>query len=480
MPTHRRTFLSSTRSRVLAGALGLLAITVVLSVVVDRALLLGGLNDRIDRQLVQEAGEFRLLSQGGVDPVTGGPLGKDVSRVFDVFFERNVPDADEVVLGLVGGRPYIRSAGAPYPIENVDTLVARWAALKSTAFGTDVTPGGSLRWLAVPLASADASIAGTFVVGQFTAGKRAEIDEAERMAMLAGLTAFLVAAALAWLIAGRVLAPLRQLADAAASVREKNLSQRIPVTGTGELADLSATFNAMLDRVEEAVATQRAFLDDAGHELRTPLTIVRGHLELAPADEPLPASTRRLILDELDRMGRIVDDLLTLAKAERPDFVVLSPTDVADLTVDIVDMARPLGERDWIVRPDAIVVAPLDRQRIIQAWMNLVRNALQHTAEGDRIAVFAKAVDGWIELGVEDTGEGVAPADRKRIFERFARGVSARRSRSDGAGLGLSIASAIAHAHRGEIALRDTMGGGATFVIRLPLEDQPSGSETEE
>jgi signal transduction histidine kinase len=464
----------------LAGALGLLAITVVLSVVVDRALLLGGLNDRIDRQLVQEAAEFRILAQGGVDPVTGGPLGKDVSRVFDVFFERNVPDADEVVLSLVGGRPYIRSAGAAYPIENVDALVVRWAALKDTEFGTDATPGGSLRWLAVPIASADTSIAGTFIVGQFTAGKRAEIDEAERMAMLAGLTAFLVAAALAWLIAGRVLAPLRQLADAAASVREKNLSQRIPVTGTGELADLSETFNAMLDRVEETVATQRAFLDDAGHELRTPLTIVRGHLELASADEPLPASTRRLVLDELDRMGRIVDDLLVLAKAERPDFVVLSPTDVADLTVDIVEMSRPLGERDWIVRPDAIVVAPLDRQRIIQAWMNLVRNALQHTAEGDRIAVFAKVVDSWIELGVEDTGEGVALTDHERIFERFARGVSARRGRSEGAGLGLTIASAIAHAHRGEIALRDTPGGGATFVIRLPLEDQPSGSETEE
>jgi signal transduction histidine kinase len=112
--------------------------------------------------------------------------------------------------------------------------------------------------------------------------------------------------------------------------------------------------------------------------------------------------------------------------------------------------------------------------------MNLVRNALQHTAEGDRIAVFAKVVDSWIELGVEDTGEGVALTDHERIFERFARGVSARRGRSEGAGLGLTIASAIAHAHRGEIALRDTPGGGATFVIRLPLEDQPSGSETEE
>jgi signal transduction histidine kinase len=444
-----------------------------MSIVADRVILLGTLNERIDRDLVQEVDEVQLLARDGVDPLTGSPLGEDVARIFDVYFSRNVPDADEVVLSLVGGRPYVRSADAPYPIEDLGQLVAKWAAVTKPQFGTDTTPAGSMRWLAVPVSTATSPTAGTLVVGQFQAGRRAEIEEAERVAMIVGLVAFLIASAVAWLIAGRVLAPLRQLSDAAAGVREKNLSERIPVTGTGELADLSMTFNSMLDRVEEAVATQRAFLDDAGHELRTPLTIVRGHLELSPADQPLSASTRRLVLEELDRMGRIVDDLLVLAKSERPDFVVLSPTDVADLTIDIVDMARPLGEREWVAEPSAIVVAPLDRQRIVQAWMNLVRNALQHTTEGDRIVVFARVADEWLELGVEDAGEGVALEDRERIFERFSRVPSARRTRMDGAGLGLAIASAIVHAHHGEITLRDTQGGGATFVLRLPLEDQP-------
>jgi two-component system OmpR family sensor kinase len=480
VPTGRRTLLRSTRSRVLLGALGLLAATVAMSIIVDRAILLTSLGERIDRELVQEVGEFQRLAQGGVDPATGDRLGEDVVRIFDVFFDRNVPFADEVVLSLVGGRPYIRSAGAIYPIEELNDLVTEWAGVSDATFGSSETPGGSLRWLAVPMSTATTANAGTFVVGQFPSVKRAEIDDAVLVAMIAGFAAFLVASVLAWLIAGRVLAPLRQLAEGAAAVREEDLSHRIAVRGTGELADLSTAFNAMLDRVEDAVASQRAFLDDAGHELRTPLTIVRGHLELAPADVPLSASTRRLVFDELDRMGRIVDDLLVLAKADHPDFVVPSPTDVADLTVEIVEKARPLAARDWAVQPDAVVVAPLDRQRIIQAWMNLVRNAIQHTGEGDRIVVFARVVEGWIELGVEDTGEGVAQADRKRIFERFGRGLSARRTRTDGAGLGLAIASAIVVGHRGEITLRDTPAGGATFILRLPLEHQVPVPDPEE
>ena len=479
MSTDRRTLLSSTRARVLLGALVLLATTVAISVFMDRAILLSHLDRRIDRALVQETGELRRLSTG-IDPQSGQPFGENVSRIFDVFFSRNVPDENEVVLALVGGEPYIRSADALYPIENLEVQVAEWARLTSPLFGSVPTPKGELRWLALPVAAPDGSTAGTLVVGRFPGAEEAEIDEAVRAALIAGLAAFLVAGVLAWLIAGRVLSPLQELADAAAAVREDDLSYRIPVRGTGELADLESTFNAMLDRLENAFATQRAFLDDASHELRTPLTIVRGHLELTPADAPLPTSTRALVLDELDRMARIVDDLLVLAKADRPDFSVPSPTDVADLTVDTYQKARTLAQRDWTVSPGAIVVAPLDRQRITQAWMNLIRNAMQHTGEGDRIEVFSRATDDSIELGVRDSGEGVAPADRERIFERFGRGASERRTRSDGAGLGLTIAATIARAHRGEILLEDTPGGGATFLLRLPLEDRPPTPDTEE
>jgi two-component system OmpR family sensor kinase len=115
------------------------------------------------------------------------------------------------------------------------------------------------------------------------------------------------------------------------------------------------------------------------------------------------------------------------------------------------------------------VVAHLDRERITQAWMNLARNAAQHTTDHQRITVFSVVAGDHLELGVSDQGEGVAVEDRERIFDRFARGASARRTRSDGAGLGLSIASAIAAAHGGRVELRDTPGGGATFVLCVPV-----------
>ncbi|MFV0259165.1 MAG: ATP-binding protein [Acidimicrobiales bacterium] len=261
----------------------------------------------------------------------------------------------------------------------------------------------------------------------------------------------------------------QQLADATAEIDERDLSHRIEVIGRGELADLGNRFNGMLDRVQDAFTTQQAFLDDAGHELRTPITVLHGHLELIAPDAPLVAETRLLLLDELDRMNRIVEDLVTIAKAERPDFITRSPVDVADLTLDIAEKSRALAGRNWRVEADATVVADRDRQRIVQAWMNLARNATQHTRPDDAITIFSRVGHRRIELGVADGGEGIADHDRDRLFGRLARGASARRTDADGAGLGLAITHAIASAHGGTVHLDDTPGGGATFTIRIPL-----------
>lgn len=465
--------MGSARARVLIGALVLLAGTLAVSMAADRALLRSQLDARIDDSLAQEVAEFERFAGEGVDPASGEPFGGDVAALFDAFFARTLPEDGEVLLGLVDGRPYLRSANAPYPIEDLPRLVSSWATATTPAYGTATTPAGELRHLAVPVIVPDGRRGGTFVVGRFPAAERAEVDAAVGVGTTVGIVAFLVAAAAAWALAGRVLAPLRDLAAAAGAVREDNLGERIPVEGSGELADLTRTYNDMLDRVEGAFATQRAFLDDAGHELRTPITVIRGHLELADPGQPLGEETREVVFDELDRMTRIVEDLLLIAKAERPDFVVPGPVDVADLTHEIATKARPMASRVWEVRSDAIVVADLDRQRITQAWMNLVRNAVQHTTEGQRIVVSSAVVGDRLELAVADDGEGVAIEDRDRIFDRFGRGASVRRTRSDGAGLGLAIAAAIAAAHDGKVELRDTTGGGATFALCLPT-DSPS------
>ncbi len=435
-------------------------------------MLLARLGDRIDADLAQEVEEFRRLV-GGIDPTTGESFDTDVEAIFDTYLARNVPREDEVFLALVDGVPYARSANAPYPIEDLDQLVTLWAGASGPQLRSDDTPTGELRSLAVPVVTGDGDTRATFVVARFPAGERAAVDEAIRVAATVGGAAFVVAAFAAWAIAGRVLSPLRNLADATAEIDERDLSHRILVTGSGELADLGNHFNDMLDRVESAFATQRDFLDDAGHELRTPITVIRGHLELVRPGTVLPTETRSLVLDELDRMSRIVEDLVTIAKSERPDFVTFGPVDVADLTIEVAEKSRALAARDWKVQTEAFVVADLDRQRIVQAWMNLARNAAQHTTRGDTITIFSRLGDGQIEVGVVDTGEGIAGHDQQRIFERFTRGTSARRTDTDGAGLGLSITRAIVGAHGGGVRADHTPGGGATFTITLPLPDTP-------
>jgi len=224
----------------------------------------------------------------------------------------------------------------------------------------------------------------------------------------------------------------------------------------------------MLDRVENGVAAQRRFVDDAGHELRTPITIIRGHLDVLDPTDPVDVtSTVSLVDNELERMNRMVSDLLLLAQSEQPAFLHPEPVDVAALTTDTFDKVAALGDRDFVVEAVADVRAVVDPQRITQALIALADNACRYTAPGDRIAIGSRVERGWLRFWITDSGPGVSDKDRPRLFERFARGTAVRRS--DGAGLGLAIVRAIAVAHGGDVLLDSTPGHGATFSVVLPL-----------
>ena len=165
-------------------------------------------------------------------------------------------------------------------------------------------------------------------------------------------------------------------------------------------------------------------------------------------------------------MHRLVDDLVTLAKAERPDFVRTTPVDVGRLTDDVLDKARTLGPRRWTVDARAEAWVQLDPQRITQALLQLAANAVKFSAEGTTIAFGSSVANGRVRLWVRDEGHGVSPKDAKRIFERFARGTAERGV--EGSGLGLPIVAAIAEAHSGTVVLDSRPGRGATFTLDLP------------
>jgi signal transduction histidine kinase len=286
------------------------------------------------------------------------------------------------------------------------------------------------------------------------------------------IAVLLLASVVAFVISGRVLAPLREVTDTARAITETDLTRRIPVEGHDEIADLAHTFNAMLDRLEEAFATQKAFLSDAGHELRTPITIIRGHIELLGDDPQEREEVVELVCDELDRMSRLVDELLVLARAGRPDFLQLEPVDLETFTKELLAKATALGPRDWRLESSASGRITADRQRLTQAVMNLARNAAEHTGEDDRISLGSSLAGSGVRFWVSDTGPGVPDADRVRIFERFARAGGQRTS--DGLGLGLAIVRAIAEAHGGQAVLENGSSRGATFAITIPIE---SGKE---
>ena len=217
-------------------------------------------------------------------------------------------------------------------------------------------------------------------------------------------------------------------------------------------------------------------LEDTGHELRTPLTVIRGHLELLDsANRADVVATRALVLGELDRMSRLVDDLSTLTHADRPGFLRPSVVTVRSVLDEVYDKARVLGDRAWQVdaRTDAMVVA--DPQRLTQALLQLVHNAVKATAVADTVALGSRVdpAGRTVRLWVRDEGQGVRPEDARRIFRRHVRGTPERVGTAEGVGLGLTIVAAIARAHAGRVELESAPGHGATFTLVLPLAGQP-------
>jgi len=453
----RRSLLSGVRTRVLVSFLVLLVVSTAASLFVLREVLLSRISDRVTNELAAELEPLEALEQGRPG---GGRAWPSLESLFDAFLDTNSPPPAGAFGTFIGTTPY---RSVPTDSRLPDAIAALEPDAGPTS-GMVETERGEAVWIGVPASVGGQQ--GSVIAAALTTAERDQVEDAVRLAVGVSLVVLLLASLFIWLAAGRVVAPLQAVARTARTISETDLSGRIPVQGSDEIAELGRTFNGMLDRLETAFAGQKDFITDVSHELRTPITVIRGHLETLGDSPGEREEAIMVIQDELDRMSRYVDDLLLLTKAPRPDFLRVAPVDLDLFTHDLFAKAHSFGDRDWRLDRTGVGIVLADQDRLTQAMMNLVENAVRHTDEGDKISIGTSLEGDEARLWVSDEGPGVDPADRERIFGRFARGKSQRSV--EGAGLGLSIVQAIAEAHGGSVDLDSELGKGSTFVIVLP------------
>ncbi len=458
------------RARVLASVLVIAALGMAVTGATVYLFQARTLTSSITASLEREVAEFRALAETGLDPETGKPF-TSIERLLRVALQRNVPDRNETYLTFLDGAPLAYNGGQrPIALESEPAVLAAVAAVPpgSEVMIRDVaTSAGRARMAIVPVQLGDEASSGSIVMAYAVDRELDDLQQLGRIYALVSLATLLVVGVAGWQVAGRLLLPLRSLREATQRISETDLTERIPVRGNDDISELTRTYNDMLDRLQDAIDTQRRFLDDAGHELRTPITIVRGHLELLDPDDPQDvAETRALLLDEVDRMGRMVADLILLSKAQRPDFLEVRPIDLAGLTQDTMQKAQMLGDRQWVVESCADGVIDGDPERLTQALLELAQNATKYSEPGSTIGIGSALAGGQARLWVRDAGRGIEAEDLDRIFERFSRGQIGQAV--EGSGLGLSIVSTIIAAHGGHMTVDSRPGSGSTFTLVLP------------
>lgn len=463
---------SSVRTRVLAAMLVLSALGLLLAGAAAYALQRNDLNRDMDESLKRSFQEIQTLLATGVDPNTLEPFSQG-DRLVYLVMQRTLTQPNEGMMAVREGQVIyfaneevnVRLEDDPELVDYVtDTAPADRITIQSVA-----TAFTQYRVMVAPvMLPADAQPT-YFVLGFDAEAEYQQLNRTFGTYSLISIGTLMLIGIVGFLLVGKLLDPIRRVRTTAQRITDSDLSQRIEVTGNDDLSDLTRTVNAMLDRLEDSFTSQRRLLDDVGHELRTPITIVQGHLELQDSEDPRDVrAVRDIALDELDRMRLLVDDLVTLAGISGPDFVRPEPVNLGRLTDDVMEKARTLGtSREWILEARAEAIAVLDARRITQAWLQLAANAVKFTEEGTTIAIGSSKDDDGVRFWVRDEGSGIARQDQKRIFERFERGPS--RKRTEGAGLGLTIVSAITDAHGGTVELRSAPGQGATFTMVIPL-----------
>ncbi len=344
--------------------------------------------------------------------------------------------------------------------------------------------GELLRLLSAPLVEDD-RLLGVVQVAQELGPLQETIEELRLIYLVVGPFAIFWLCLGCWLLAERTIAPIIEVTEAAQGITADNLSRRLPPGNyKDELSQMVVSLNQMLDRLDKSFRRVRQFSGDASHELRTPLTILRGETEVTLRWAKTPEEFRDMLhsnMEEIDRMERIIESLLTLAKSEVGELTLeMKELSLSDLVQDLYLQSSILCEPkqievELLLEVEKEIRIRGDELRLRQMFLNLISNAIKYTPEGGRLEIGMKMANDFAVIAINDSGIGISEEHLAHIFDRFYRVDKARNRMDGGTGLGLAIVKWIAEAHGGSIQVSSKVGKGSSFSVRLPLKGPEEG-----
>ena len=458
--------------RIAAIALATLAVTMLSAALLTAQLIRVEQRQDLDTVLRREVSALALGLPDQLSAAAGSDGSADaaqVDRAIQQYLALHPGSQQHLTVITLGSRTVSTQDGPPELVE-----LNRSGSLPAGVDGRLLTvpsEAGPLRVLRTPVVSRAAQVAVVSVYGPLAPG----LDQARQAFVRIGLASAvgLVLGGVVLLLALRkALRPVHELADAARSVDLRDLSSRVPEPGgNDEVAAMAGEFNRMLDRIRVDEDKRKELLAAISHELRTPLAVARGHLELletlGPEEGQTAADTAAVARRELDRLGRIVDDLTALNAGADRTSVDIGPVFAPDVIDALRDRVAGLGYADVEIVDAQPVVVLGDEDRLTQALLALVVNARTHTPPSARVSVRAESVDGHVEFRVLDTGPGLAAEVVERAFEPFVTTKNVGPHRTSG--LGLAVVRSVTQAQGGDLVLRSSCRG-TEVTIRLPLE----------
>jgi heavy metal sensor kinase len=430
------------------------------------------LEAEMDRRLQVRASQVELTIWPGTrfltpDDLTAAKL--DLSPLDDL----DAPGLYVQVLDrdgqVIASSESLRGATLPVDPRGVAAALAGKRALGDVV----VEQGATVRALSVPI-TVGPNVVGVLEVGQSREPLQDTMRGLRDLLLLLGAGALLIAGLVGWLVAHRGLRALKTIsAEAAVIAAQRDFGRRLHLgSRPDEIGQLARTIDALLATVEDTLRTHREFVADTSHELRNPLLAIRTNIELLDrlTDREQRAECRREAREQIERMSRLVSDLLLLARVEAGELVERRPVHLTALLERVAREAeeRATGQQIQLDAPEPIECLG-DEGRLIQIVTNLVDNALRHTPPEGTITLSAQQQDEWAHLSVRDTGEGISPEHLPHVFERFYRADKARARATGGTGLGLAIVKHLTEAHGGWVTVDSAPGQGSCFAVWLPL-----------